>query len=274
MYSIRPPLSTNLVITVLAKRVNVNAVPAHRDDVVQDFRARGFGRRQSGIFPIPLSWLRLREDEIPVIEPPLLVLTNSTPRMADRVGANPPLLGETNGLPHQWQFYVFTNAPSSTNDMLMGITNGPNVAFVTFLPPNLSEPRNLEADIDLYVSRNPLLLELNDTAIENSWKSLNQGGSELVVLTGQPVSTNAVYYVGVKSEDQQASEYAIVVISREDPFEDFANGERRLRGNPLNGGVIPDGSASNPQAGFMLALGDGINESGIQRARVGSRHCP
>ena len=52
-----------------------------------------------------------------------------------------------------------------------------NVAFVTFLAPNLSRSRFLEADIDMYVSPNPALtnLEPNVVADAISW---NNGGRD------------------------------------------------------------------------------------------------
>src|SRR6185503_19997195 len=47
-----------------------------------------------------------------------------------RVGANTPLLGTTNGMTNQWHFFVVTNTTTFTN-----------AAFVTFLPTDLSVPR-------------------------------------------------------------------------------------------------------------------------------------
>ena len=89
------------------------------------------------------------------------------------MGANAPLLGTTNGLTPQWQFYAFTNSLPSTNDV--GFTNGPYVAFATFLPPQLGQPRASDADVDLYVSRDPGLLSLNPGVIAGASKSTNQG---------------------------------------------------------------------------------------------------
>src|SRR5207248_5092521 len=85
--------------------------------------------------------------------PLVTIMTNSFPNdphsfggmvLNQHVGANSPLLG-TNTLPlpqyggqltigvtNQWHFYVITNSPAA------GFTNA---AFLTFLPPTLSEPR-------------------------------------------------------------------------------------------------------------------------------------
>ena len=70
------------------------------------------------------------------LTPTLTLVTNGVPLLHERVGANSPLLGGTNGTPSQWKFYVFTNIFSATNSV--GITNGTNVAFFTFQPPNVS----------------------------------------------------------------------------------------------------------------------------------------
>ena len=79
---------------------------------------------------------------------PLTVITNGVALLNERVGANYQLAPSTNGVIDQWRFYIFTNF-FFTNQNVSGLTNGSNVAFVTFLPPNLSRSRVLEADIDL-----------------------------------------------------------------------------------------------------------------------------
>ena len=76
---------------------------------------------------------------------------------------------------NQWHFYVVTNT---------GAADYTNAAFITFLPPTLSIPRmgvfasslgnatRPEADIDLYVSTDPTLMNLNPIAISNVDKSV------------------------------------------------------------------------------------------------------
>ncbi|MCS1409873.1 MAG: Major intracellular serine protease [Verrucomicrobia subdivision 3 bacterium] len=260
---ITPPLSTNYVVSVVARRVNVNAVTDHPNGVVQDFALVV----SSGDNPdVEASFFKLEPKalEFDYVELPALVsITNSIPRLADRVGANAPLLGGMNGLAPQWQFYVFTNSLPSTDDV--GFTNGPNVAFVTFLPPNLGRPRNLEADVDLYVSRDSKLLDLDDTAIDEAFQSTEAGGSEVILLENQPLGDDVVYYVGVKSEDHQGGQYALVGISQEEPFDETdEDGNRILRGVPLSQGIIPDGSPNEPGAALVLALGNPINTVTIQ----------
>ena len=132
--------------------------------------------------------------------------SNGFPILNQRVGANFPLMVSTNGSTNQWHFYVVTNQ--------FGYTN---FAVITFLPPTLSIPRmgvnereienatRFEADIDLYVSQDPLLLELDPTVLDNADKSVTRGGSESVVFTNSAL--NDVYYIGVKSEGPYKPEH-------------------------------------------------------------------
>ncbi|HVY70198.1 MAG TPA: pre-peptidase C-terminal domain-containing protein [Verrucomicrobiae bacterium] len=66
---------------------------------------------------------------------------------------------------------------------------------------------------------------------------------------------DTVYYVGVKSEDQQSAEYALYGISSDLPFADIdSNGTMHLRGFPVSA-VIPDGSPEKPGVVNMVAIG-------------------
>ena len=259
-----PPLGTNYLVTVAARRVNVNAVTEHPDGIVQDYALVISWGDNPELEESPFT---LEDDEgMDYIDvPEVIAITNGIPRLNDRVGANAPLLEGTNGLAAQWKFYTFTNSPPSlTNDL--GFTNGPNVAFVTFLPPNLSRPRNRESDIDLYVTRNAELTNLSDEAIAETIRgnlpagigvSRNSGGTESVIFTNQALGDDQIYYIGVKAEDQQAGQYALVGISQEEPFDLFdPDGNRIIRGVPLNRGVIPDGSPNDPGANLTIGLGN------------------
>jgi subtilisin-like proprotein convertase family protein len=239
---------TNYSITVLGRRVNVNAVSAHTNDVVQDFAlviSVGDGTLTNAFRLTPMDSAR---------EAPLaLLLTNGIPLLNQRVGANSPLLGGTNGQPVQWSFYVFTNAFNQTN--LVGITNGPNVAFISFFPPNISRPRNVDADIDLYVSRDQAdgatLLELNPAVIAAADKSTQRGGTEVVFYTNS--FDGEVFYIGVKAEDQQASEFGLVGLSSQLPFDELINGRLEVRFFPFNA-EIPDGSPTKPGAALLFGV--------------------
>jgi len=244
------PLSgTNFSITVVARRVNVNAVTANVTDIVQDYALVV----SSGNGEVSDPFLSFAREGVPSFTPPLVTITNGIPLLNQHVGANFQLIPGTNGTAAQWNFYTFTNVFLTNN--ASGMTNGSNVAFVTFLPPNLSRPRNLDADIDLYVSQDPQLTNLNAAAVAGSFKSLHRGGTEAVIFTNAPVGPNVVYYIGVKSEDQQASEFGVVGLSTDLPFDSSnADGERVLRGYPPNV-VIPDGSPENPGGALVFAIG-------------------
>jgi predicted nucleotidyltransferase len=263
-----PGSGTNFYITVQGYRVNVNAVTAQTNNVtgsyapnvVQDFAlvisygngtvTNAFTVSDSGISSAPTTFQQVTA-----------VSTNNTPLLNQLVGASTPLLGtnqvpigtitilNSNNLPtsivppfgtnaivtvgmvNQWHFYVVTNTTTFTN-----------AAFVTFIPDNLSVSRmgvfagsvanakRPEADIDLYVTTDPTLTNLNLTVISNcvhgtkvglsvagvfNGSSLDRGGTEYVVDIHS--SPGQVYYVGVYAEDQLASEFGFIPIFSEKP---------------------------------------------------------
>jgi subtilisin-like proprotein convertase family protein len=246
---------TNFTITVRARKVNVNAIPDYQaaggtgSDIVQDFALviasdNIVGTNAFNSFAITNS-IALNGLE------PLTRITNGLPLLNQRVGANPVLLG-AGGAASQWRFYTFTNV-AITNEF-NSLTNGSNVAFVTFAPPNLSISRTLEADIDLYVSKDPGLTNLNPAALASAFKSTNEGGTEFITFTNAVVSADEVYYIGVKSEDQQAAEFSLMGVSSDQPFQREENGRIILQGYPISQ-VIPDGSARLPGGTVILALG-------------------
>ncbi len=253
------PQGNDYVVTVTAKRVNVNAVTTHTNGVVQDFAlVASLGGQPVRLAAIPPSEPLRAEIFYP---------TNGAPLLNQRAGANSPLLGGPNvpnsGVTNQWSFYVFTNAFSTNQPYSASLTNGENVAFITFVPPNLSKPRNFDADVDLYVSRNPAITNLDAAALAGADRSIARGGTETVVYTNAPVGPGAVFYVAVKSEDQQGAEYGFVVLSSNEPFErtdEFGN--RILTAMPPVVD-IPDGSPSQPSGVYMFAIG--ITPSLVQR---------
>ena len=247
------PLGSNYTVTVRGSHVNVNAVTEHPDNVVQDYSLVISG----GTRPVVAN-------STPDFTPNRLitVASNSVPLLYQRVGANTPLLstpgtGATNGIISQWHFFIFTNDVNFTK------TNATNVAFVTFLPPNLSQSRLEEppgvaprgsdgADIDLYVSTNAALLDLDPNVIAASDKSLLRGGTEFVTYTNS--FSNAVYYIGVKSEDQQAAEFGFFALATDKPFgQSDGNGQliMNFAGLPA---VIPDGYPALPSKPPVIAI--------------------
>ena len=256
------PLGSNYAVTVMARRVNVNAVYAQTNDVVQDYAL--VISSGNGEVPDALHLEKVQPVVLPDVSgfPEVTVVTNQfagNPTVGggillnQLVGANTPLLGTTNGMTNQWHFYVITNTLDFTN-----------AAFITFLPPTLSIPRagvneddlanatRVEADIDLYVSQDYNLTNLAPAAVAAADKSRTSGGTEFVAYSNS--TPGAVYYIGVKSEDQMASEYAFFAGFSLLPFsEGDGNGNWIVNGFPLPS-VIPDGSPSDPGASLVLGL--------------------
>jgi len=257
-----PALGSNYSVTVVGYRVNVNAVTGQTNNVKQDYALV----ISSGDSQLP--------DALSITEnPPIvtsssvfvtIVTNNGIPLSNQRVGANSALLGTTNGVTNQWNFYVFTNNSFS------------NVAFVTFLPPELSLPRmgtrefdldnatRVQADIDLYVSTDSALTNLSPEAVDGALKSRKRGGTENIVITNAP--PNQIYYVGVKSEDQLASEYGFLGVSSLLPFSETDEfGNLIVRGFTVPA-IIPDGTPAKP--GGVVVFGIAAEPFPIRRAVV------
>ncbi len=178
---------------------------------------------------------------------------------------------------NQWHFYAITNDTDFTN-----------AAFLTFLPPNLAVPRmgvfepsaelatRPEADIDLYVApptipNNYALTNLDPAVVDAASKSLSRGGTETIVYSN--ATPGGIYYIGVKSEDQQAAEYAILGVFSRRPFgATDENGNQSLIGFPVPM-PIPDGS---PDTAGRVALVMAICAQPIPVRRVHGhqRHQP
>jgi subtilisin-like proprotein convertase family protein len=186
----------------------------------------------------------------------------------------------TLGMTNQWHFYVVTNHATDASGVAADVTNA---AFAVFQPPTLSIPRmgvfagspanstRVEADIDLYVSTDPTLLVLNPTVISNCLNggqinmsspagvngvfygsSLTRGGAEFVVDSNS--TPGQVYYVGVKSEDQMASEYSFVPIFTSVPFSSQdQNGDQHVYGAPVPVD-IPDGTTEHPGINYVFGF--------------------
>ncbi|MBI5802526.1 MAG: proprotein convertase P-domain-containing protein [Verrucomicrobia bacterium] len=256
-----PTAATTFRVYVIGRKINVNAVSANTNQVAQDYSlviSTDDPARSVTVRPTPgvaFSGYTNRATSI---------ITNGIPRLNERVGANSPLwtvtgLGNanTNGVTNQWNFYVFTNqnyavstvtnvvtnivagvsTNTTTNVVNLPLTNGgPFVSFATFLPPNLARSRNAEADVDLFVARSGTALSVPsafnmtnlDSAVlshANLLRSTNRGGNELISLTNS--SLGEVFYVGVKSEDQQGGTYGFFAAASLAPYST----------NDTNGGV-------------------------------------
>jgi subtilisin-like proprotein convertase family protein len=274
-----PPLGGRYSVTVVGRAVNVNAVTAQTNNVVQDYAlvmAVGEGEvtdaltvTDNGIVSNPTSDQQVT-----------FVISTNSPLMNQFAGANTPLLGTntlplgtntmwgsdgqmTIGMTNQWHFYVVTNT-GLTADVT-------NAAFITFDPSTLSIPRmgvyvdtvanatRPEADIDLYATTDPSLTNLNPVAVLNCLAgvgdgraSLGRGGTEFVYYTNS--TPGEVYYVGVKSEDQMGSEYGFMPVFTSTPFSQVnQNGDLVVPAIvlPVN---IPDGSPAHPGVTNVFAL--------------------
>ena len=252
-------LGTNYAIAVIAHRVNVNAVTAHPDNTVQDYAlviANGNGDVEDGL---TVAEVAAPEGLGPNVSAPTNTFEPTTTPgytgsllLGQHVGANTPLLGLTNGMTNQWQFYVLTNTANYTN-----------AAFVTFMPLTLSLPRlgvnerelknatREEADIDLYVSLDAGLTNLDPVVIASADKSRTRGGTELIVYSN--AAPGAVYYIGVKAEDQMAAEFGFLGVFSELPFSENDNGNLILRGFPTPV-VVPDGPPEAPGGALVFAI--------------------
>jgi hypothetical protein len=177
--SVQKQLGTNYSITVVARRVNVNAVTTRPEQIVQDFAlvlssanpnlATGFTITDEGV--------------IGDFAPHVVNVTNGVPILHNRPGANSPYLLTRDGVTNQWNFFVFTNAITNQFTGTNVTRPATNVAFTTFMPPNLSLPRVREADIDLYVSAQSGLTNLDTNVLAAAWKGLKRSGTESVIIT-------------------------------------------------------------------------------------------
>jgi subtilisin-like proprotein convertase family protein len=267
-----PPLGGTYDIAVIGRRVNVNAVTAHPNDVVQDFAlviSSGDGEVPDALTLTTTPSGAPAQGVLPVVTYFTNNFSNDPENfggviLGQHVGASSPLLG-TNTIPwppangqitigttNGWHFYVFTNTTSFTN-----------AAFLTFLPPTLSEPRmgvrqsnpenatRFEADIDLYVTTDGDITNLDAVAIAGAQKSLGRGGTETVVLSN---AVPGVYYIGVKSEDQEGAEFGFLGVFSLNPFANQdQNGNLLLRGFPRFA-AIPDGTPEHPGGTHIFAV--------------------
>jgi subtilisin-like proprotein convertase family protein len=303
---ISPPVSGHYSVTVVGRDVNVNAVTAQTNNsagvyapnVVQDYAlvissGDGAATNTSAIIVTtnnPSGGPSFVSNPTGDQQITFITATNAGVLLNQFVGANTPLLGTstllltnnttqgfsgswqvTIGMTNQWHFYVVTNN-GATSDVT-------NAAFVTFESETLAIPRTgvfadsetnatqPEADIDLYVSTDPTLTNLNPNVISNcvngaqvnksvggkfSAASLSRGGTEFVVDTNS--IPGQVYYVGVKSETQEASEYEFISIFSAQPFSSLdGNGNEIVNGQPVPID-IPDGSPALPGVAHVIGI--------------------
>jgi subtilisin-like proprotein convertase family protein len=284
------PVGTNYSVTVIGHRINVNAVTAHTNNVVQDFAlvmSSGDGTISNAITLVSTNSFITNAINLTVVTNEFQSITNISGQLLlnQHVGAYSPLVGTeqvtvgtntvwkdagtngviTMGATNQWHFYVLTNNTPFTN-----------AAFATFLAQTLAVPRmgptnyilpeeatRVESDIDMFVSKDPALLQMDPAALTAADKSLKRLGTELVAYTN--AAQNDVYYVGIHSEDRQAGEYAFFGVFSELPFSQSDSNGVLVRGInvPAN---IPDGTPDKP--GGAMVIGIALQEITMRRVIV------
>jgi subtilisin-like proprotein convertase family protein len=273
------PLGLEYSVTVIGRSVNVNAVTAQSNNVVQDFAlviSSGDGEVTNAITVMPPASNPFIGPQVTFVSIGNSLLTNqfaggNTPLLGtNTVGAGPGYITNaaiTLGMTNQWHFYVVTNT--------FGYTNA---AFITFLSQTLATPRmgvfadaaqnptQPEADIDLYVASvttDPTaytLTNLNPVVISNCVNGLNGDGASLGNGTGTEFVAysnsvpDGIYIIGVKSETQEAAEYDFLPVFSQLPFSQMnPDGSETVNGLllPVN---IPDGTPAHPGINYVFAL--------------------
>jgi subtilisin family serine protease/subtilisin-like proprotein convertase family protein len=272
-----PPLASEYVIQVIARRVNVNALASrlpgavqNRTNILQDFVvALSSDAATNNAVVATAEFLSSTTAGLGVVQPsPITVIqTNGIPVAAARAGANSPLFGGLNGQSNQWHFFVFTNRFDTNAALATGLTNGRFVEFNVSSAVNLARPRgtgatgrrlrepSLGPDLDLFVSRDRGLTNLVPAVVGAALRSARQGGEERIEITNAPAN-GEVYYIGVKAEDQQAGEFELIVRSSDQPFSTLGSNGYEIVMTPVGGTrEIPNGSPDNP--GVIRYFGTG-----------------
>src|SRR5438477_4779943 len=246
--SFQSPLSTNYSVTVVGKRVNVNAVTTRPDGIVQDFALVMASSNPTLTSAFTVQDQNISDQPLPLVQ----TLTNGVPLFHQRPGANSPYLVSTNGMTNQWNFFVFTN--SITNSLGIPIAARPatNVAFHTFLPPNLSLPRTNDADIDVFVSTVPAIPDLDVRAIAGLLRGVKREGTETILITN--AQNTPIYYVGVKSEDQQSADYSLYALATDTPFSQRDENGNLIIQFFIAPQLIPDGNPEKPEAALLFGF--------------------
>lgn len=242
-----PLTGGKFAVSVHAKRVNVNAVTGHTNGIVQDYAlviSLGNTSLTNALqIQDATTWTNLAFIKTQS-------LSNNVSLLKQRVGANTPLNASTNGTQSQWNFFTFTH-PGGTDlkYVLVSLDRG----------DNLSVHRLKQADLDLYVSTDPTLLDLDPGAIglaaASGPVSANgiaassriRSASESVLLTNS--TPGITYYIAVKSEDQEAGEYDITASALSSIVDPKCLVSMTPNATPALPVSIPDGQNSGP--GFV-----------------------
>ena len=200
----------------------------------------------------------------------------------------------TLGMTNQWHFYVVTNnaldsnGSAATSPTPRSSRSSPTDAFDSAhgrvcrtSQANATRP---EADIDLYVthgsdadepeSGGDLQLRQRRADRQSSpagangvfnGASLGRGGTEFVVDTNS--TPGQVYYIGVKSEDQMASEYAFLSHLQRHPVQPAERQRQRSRQRPAGAGEHSRRHAGESGAMKLSSSAGDLSDSGRRRDR-------
>ncbi|MGA2867684.1 MAG: LamG-like jellyroll fold domain-containing protein [Verrucomicrobiota bacterium] len=278
-------LGSRYSVTVLGRQVNVNAVTEQTNNVVQDYAlvvsVGDMGEVSNAITSVTDEGVTSLANDQDITD----VTTTNSAYFNQFVGANTPFQGTNmialgtntiwgsngalvSGMTNQWHFYVVTNNALDPEGSSSDVTNA---AFITFDAFELSVPREgvfeeadptnatrAAADIDMYATTDPGLTNLNPVTISNCLAgvngstSLSQGGSEFVFFTNS--THGQVYYIGIMSQDQMASEYDFLPVFTATPFSQLQpNGDEQVNGLLLPA-AIPSGTPALPGSTNVFAL--------------------
>jgi subtilisin-like proprotein convertase family protein len=264
-------LGSSYAVTVLARNVTVNAV-RESDGTAQDYAlviTSGDGEQISGL-TVENSLTNSTFGIGPT------VISNQFPTgtgalggavVNQRVGGNAPLgspgyvpLNPTGrqlaiGSPNQWRFYVFNNEQGYTNAAFCSFATASlaTTDFTSIATNSVWPAVRFDPDIDLYVSTDPALTNLNAQALAAAAKSMRRGATEAIIITNAPP---AVFYIGVKSECREGAEFGLLAVASEEPFSQAdAQGNLHLRGLPMEA-PIPDSAPTTAGIAQVFAISD------------------
>ena len=88
--------------------------------------------------------------------------------------------------------------------------------------------------------------------VGNGGVSLSQGGTEFVFFTNS--APGQVYYVGVKSEDREAAQYAFLPVFTDIPFSGLDQNGNQVVNGLLLPTTIPNGDNAHPGVTNVFAV--------------------
>ncbi|HAV62076.1 MAG TPA: hypothetical protein DCY13_06890, partial [Verrucomicrobiales bacterium] len=115
------------------------------------------------------------------------------------------------------------------------------------------------------LSRDPSFTNLNPSAVAGAIKSTRRGGNEAIQFSDS--AAGDVYYIGVKSEDQQAAEYGLIAAVSNLPFSDCDGFACVLRPILPANPTVPDGSPDRP-GGLPVIFPGPIEQISVRRVLV------